>query len=98
MVRGRETEEDEREVERSDGGRGEEVGRMIAAKAVGGGQIRSKLLRHPTWANSLAGDLSNVPWDLDPTIAWRHRLLEIFILSWCSGIRFSFISNVVHII
>lgn len=42
---------------------------MIATKAVGGGQIRTKLLRHPTWASSLAGDLSNLPRDLDLTIA-----------------------------
>lgn len=70
MVRGRETEGDEREVKRSDGGREEEVGRMIATKAVGGGQIRSKLLRHPTWANSLAGEISRT--FLGTSIAWRH--------------------------
>lgn len=54
---------------------------MIATKAVGGGQIRSELLRHPTWASSLAGDLSNLPRDLDLTIATVTSFARN-ILSW----------------
>lgn len=45
---------------------------MIAAKVVGGGQIRTKLLQHPTWASSLEPSSGPRPHDRTATLFVRN--------------------------
>lgn len=52
-ARGRASKGDEREVKEEWWKKRGSSWSMIAAKVVGGGQIRTKLLQHPTWASSL---------------------------------------------